>query len=104
MHRFTKPTILIDPQVRILFSPLECTSRSYKIGFFGCSQRVLVSLMVVYKLDKSIDTQRLISDIQKLVTQFSSDNPNDTPLLVISVKKITHDDTSLIPKLEYKTL
>jgi hypothetical protein len=35
MHRFTKPTILIDPQVRILFSPLFYLILSICLG---CSQ------------------------------------------------------------------
>jgi hypothetical protein len=58
--------------------------------------------MICYKLDKNIDGNKILQDIQKLVSKNSNEN-NEEIILVISIKKITnHSGDSLLPKLEYK--
>jgi len=58
--------------------------------------------MIVYKLDKNIDAQKVINDIQNLINKFQQTNPQDIGLLTILIKSVSYDDTSLIPKLEHK--
>lgn len=58
--------------------------------------------MIVYRLDKNIDAQKVINDIQNLINKFQQTNPQDIGLLTITIKSVSYDDTSLIPKLEYK--
>lgn len=58
--------------------------------------------MLAYVLNQNIDGNKLIGDIQKLISQFQQQNPNTTPILTIEIKSISYDDTSLIPKLEVK--
>ena len=58
--------------------------------------------MKAYKLDKKIDSKKILKDIQDLVTKFTSENPNKIPILYIDIRTITAEDTSLIPKLEYQ--
>lgn len=58
--------------------------------------------MICYKLDKNIDGNKILQDIQKLISKNSNEN-NEEIILVISIKKITnHSGDSLLPKLEYK--
>lgn len=58
--------------------------------------------MIYYKLDKNIDGNKILQDIQKLISK-NSNTDNGEIILVISIKKITnHSGDSLIPKLEYK--
>jgi hypothetical protein len=58
--------------------------------------------MIYYRLNKSIDGNKILQDIQKLVSK-NSNTDNEEMILVISVKKITNNSgDSLIPKLEYK--
>jgi hypothetical protein len=66
---------------------------------YGNSQR---DIMICYKLDKNIDGNKILQDIQKLITK-NSNVDNKEIVLVISIKQITnHSGDSLIPKLEYK--
>lgn len=59
--------------------------------------------MIAYTLDKNIPGDKLLNDINKLVTDFHKNNKdNTTPILVIDIRTVTKDDNSLIPKLEYK--
>lgn len=58
--------------------------------------------MVVYKLDNNLDGEKILKDIQKLINQFTHNSQNQTGYLCITIKTIAHDDTSMIPKLEYK--
>lgn len=60
--------------------------------------------MLAYILNQNIDGNKLLSDIQKLISKFQQDNPNDTPILVVDIKSVSYEDTSLIPKLETKNL
>lgn len=58
--------------------------------------------MIYYKLDKNIDGNKILQDIQKLISNCRTQH-NDEIVLVISVQKIiNHSGDSLIPKLEYK--
>jgi hypothetical protein len=66
---------------------------------YGNSQR---DIMICYKLDKNIDGNKILQDIQKLISK-NSNVDNKEIVLVISIKQITnHSGDSLIPKLEYK--
>jgi hypothetical protein len=66
---------------------------------YGNSQR---DIMICYKLDKNIDGNKILQDIQKLISK-NSNTDNKEIVLVISIKQITnHSGDSLIPKLEYK--
>jgi hypothetical protein len=58
--------------------------------------------MIYYKLDKNIDGNKILQDIQKLINSNKKQDNNDL-ILVISLKEITnHCGDSLLPKLEYK--
>jgi hypothetical protein len=59
--------------------------------------------MIVYKLDKTLDGQKILNDIQNLVNKIQPQNNQDY-LLTISIKTITTTDTSHIKKLEYKKI
>lgn len=54
---------------------------------------------IYFKLDKPIDANQLLSKIQKLM---NSSNVNQDSIMEISIKNISYDNTSIIPKLEYK--
>lgn len=69
-------------------------------GFCGCSQRN----MIAYVLNKEINGSTILQDIEKLIIKFKQENPLTIPILVIDIKTIASDDTSLIPKLEHKIL
>lgn len=56
--------------------------------------------MIAYKLDKSISAEKIIGEINKLI-QINQENIQNK-LLIIDIKTITNDDTSLIPKLTYQ--
>jgi len=58
--------------------------------------------MKSYRLDKKIDGEKIIQDIQDLVTKFSHNHPDKIPILYIDIRTITSEDTSLIPKITYK--
>lgn len=57
--------------------------------------------MIAYVLDKQIGAEVIISDIEKLIKNFHNQYPDQTPILVIDIKGVSRDDTSLIPKLEH---
>jgi len=59
--------------------------------------------MKSYKLDKKIDGEKILQDIQDLVTKFSHNHPDKIPILYIDIRSISEDNTNLIPKLEYKS-
>jgi hypothetical protein len=57
-------------------------------------------VMINYKLDQQISSEKLISEINKLISK-ESGNLTDK-ILHITIKTITSSTNSLIPKLEYK--
>ena len=58
--------------------------------------------MIAYRLDKNIDGEKLLKDVQNLVKEFMQKQPDKIPILYIDIRSITREDTSLIPKIEYK--
>jgi hypothetical protein len=58
--------------------------------------------MIAYKLDKDINGQELLSSIQNLINKSRENNSLADSILIIKIANISHDDTSMIPKLEYK--
>lgn len=58
--------------------------------------------MLAYKLSNNIDGNKLISDIQKLITK--SVTPDKEYLLVIKIVSIDYNDDAAIPKLTYAPL
>ena len=57
--------------------------------------------MLAYKLDKNISPEKLINDINQMLSKESGDKSQ--MILVVSLKHLSQEDVSLIPKLEYKT-
>ena len=66
-------------------------------SFFGCSQRK----MIAYVLNKDISQERLILDINKLLSKYNLNEK--TYVLIVKVEPIESSNDSLIPKLEYKS-
>lgn len=60
------------------------------------------SNMRAYVLNKKIDGEKILKDIQELINSYHKEYPDQTPILTITITTISYDDTSLIPKLEYK--
>ncbi len=61
--------------------------------------------MIAYCLNQDIDGQKLLADIQNLVAKKIQQNHESKSLvLVIDIKEVAHDTTSLIPKIEYTPL
>lgn len=59
--------------------------------------------MISYKLSSNgIMCDKICKDIHNYLQKYKNDNKE--LLLVITVRNITHDDTSLIPKLEHKNI
>lgn len=58
--------------------------------------------MLVYKLDKEIPVEKLMNDINRLLSK-EQDNI-DNKLLCINIKHISHNSDSYIPKLDHKIL
>lgn len=59
--------------------------------------------MLAFKLNnQNIDSAKLLHQIQHMINKFSQSNPGVECLLVIDIKTVTSDDSSFIPKLEYK--
>jgi len=56
--------------------------------------------MIAYKLDRPISAEKIIGEINKLI-KINQENIQNK-LLIIDIKTITNDDTSLIPKLTYQ--
>lgn len=59
-----------------------------------------VTLMINYKLDQQLYTEKIIQDINKLIS--SHGNNLQDKILHISIRTITHNDTTMIPKLVLK--
>jgi hypothetical protein len=57
--------------------------------------------MIAYTLDKNIDGEKLLKDVQNLVKEFMQKEPDKIPILYIDIRSITREDTSLIPKITY---
>ena len=55
--------------------------------------------MIYIKLDKQIDANQLLHKIQQLINKSTI---SESSFIEISIKNVNHDDTSMIPKLEYK--
>jgi hypothetical protein len=58
--------------------------------------------MIAYRLDKNIDSQKILNDIQNLVKDFMQKTPDKIPILYIDIRSITREDTNPIPKITYK--
>jgi hypothetical protein len=57
--------------------------------------------MLAYSLNHDIDSNKLLHDIQNLVSKTIS--PDKQFVLVVRVQEVTLDNTSLIPKIEYNS-
>lgn len=55
--------------------------------------------MIYIKLDKQIDANQLLHKIQQLINKSII---SESSFIEISIKDISYDDVSMIPKLEYK--
>ena len=58
--------------------------------------------MIAYVLDKDIPGEKILQDIQNLIAKFKSGSQDKIPILYIDIRTISHDDTSIIPKIEHK--
>lgn len=58
--------------------------------------------MKYYTLDREVSGEKILKDINKLVSSFRSECPDKIPILCIEIKSVGYDDTDIIPKLEYK--
>lgn len=58
--------------------------------------------MIAYKLDKDINGQELLNSIQNLINKSRENNSLADSILIIKIVNISHDDTSMIPKLKHK--
>ena len=58
--------------------------------------------MIAYILDKNIPGEKILQDIQSLVAKFKQNSQDKIPVLYIDIRTISHEDTSIIPKIEYK--
>lgn len=58
--------------------------------------------MLAYRLDQQIDGNKLLNDIQKLISK--SIKQNVESYLIIRVQEISYTNNNLIPKIEYKNL
>jgi hypothetical protein len=59
--------------------------------------------MLYYVLNKNIEGEKILKDIERMVYNFSINNKTEQiPILCISLKSISYDDHTMIPKLEHK--
>ena len=56
-------------------------------------------MSIYIKLDKQIDANKLLQKIQQLISKSSISKDS---FIEINIKNISHDDISMIPKLEHK--
>lgn len=56
-------------------------------------------MKIYFRLNKQLDANYLLQKIQQLINQ---SNPNEDSIIEISVKSISYDNSTIIPKLEYK--
>lgn len=74
-----------------------CFTPCIKIGFCGCSQR---DCMIYYKLDKPLNAEKILKDIQNLITK---NHNNGDSVLVINIQKINnYTGDNPIPKITYE--
>jgi len=59
----------------------------------------IMKSFICYKLDKNLDGNKIIQDIKNLLS--GRENLSNS-LLEIHIRTIAYEDTSHIPKLEYK--
>jgi hypothetical protein len=57
--------------------------------------------MIAYSLNKKIDGQQLLNDIQKLIDQKVSKDQES--VLVIDIKNISYTTNELIPKITHES-
>jgi len=60
-------------------------------------------MLVSIKLQNNMSCEYICKMLQKAITQYQKDNNTDNTILVIDIKKVS-DDTSMVPKIEYKTI
>lgn len=58
--------------------------------------------MLAYSLENNISGEKLLQDINRMIDSFRKNSPGKNPILYIDIRSVIYDDTSLIPKLEYK--
>jgi len=58
--------------------------------------------MIAYSLNKNIDGQKILQDIQKLINKYSNNHTSKQLILTIRVNEIAQDNDDYILKLEYK--
>lgn len=58
--------------------------------------------MIAYVLDKDISGEKLLQEINTLVENFRKSNSDKTPILYIDIRTISHEDTSIIPKITHE--
>lgn len=58
-------------------------------------------MKLAYSLNKEIRADKIIKDIQKLVSKIHKDEIVNS-VLTISLEKVTNSSNSLIPKLDHK--
>lgn len=59
-------------------------------------------MSLYYNLDREIPVEKLQSDINRLIEQFTKENGKENLLLCVSIKQVSGTNNSLINKLEYK--
>lgn len=57
--------------------------------------------MLAYILYENLSSEKLVRDVNKLLDNFRKNNPDTTPILCITIRTISQDNNSLIPKLEF---
>lgn len=62
---------------------------------------ITIPKMLAYRLDKNIDSEKLVNDINKMLSKESGDKSQ--MVLVVSLKHLSQESVCLIPKLEHKT-
>lgn len=60
-------------------------------------------MLASIKIEQNISCEYVCKTIQKIIEQYSKTNDINDSLIVIDIQKV-NDDTSLIPKIEHKTI
>lgn len=55
-----------------------------------------------YNLNKQISGEEILRDIQSLINKFSKHSQDNNPILCITIKSVSYDTDSFVPKLEHK--
>jgi hypothetical protein len=58
--------------------------------------------MIAYSLDKNISGEKILQDIQSHTDLVKRNSQGQSLVLYIDIRPITSENTSLIPKIEYK--